>query len=71
MSNKKILDVVGTIILFMGFFLAFLPHALHNAVLKDNETSHLKHDIYGMILVVVGLGVLIYNNDGLKKIKKK
>ncbi len=52
-------------LLFTGFFLAFLPHAVHVAVGLNNETSHLKHVIIGMILVVIALAILIYNNKAL------
>ena len=66
MNNKRLLDVVGTILLAAGFFLAFLPHAVHTAVGLDEETSHLKHVITGMITVVIGLGILVFNNKALK-----
>ena len=62
MNKQKVLDVFGTLILIVGFFLAFLPHAAHVAIGLGNETSHLKHVIYGMTLVVIALSILIYNN---------
>ena len=62
MSKQKVLDVFGTMLLIIGFLLAFLPHAAHIAIGIGNETSHLKHVIYGMILVVIALLILIYNN---------
>ena len=70
MKHSKIVDVIGTILLVIGMFLAFLPHAVHIAVGLDNETSHAKHVVTGMILVVIGLGILIYNNKALKIQKK-
>ena len=66
MQKKKILDSIGTIILFMGFSLAFLPHALHSRVSIISNESHTEHVIQGIVLVIVGLGILIYNNDALK-----
>ena len=66
MSYKKAVDAVGTALLIIGFFLAFLPHAVHVTVGLDDETSHLRHVITGMILVVIALGILIYNNKALK-----
>lgn len=66
MKYKKIIDAIGTILLFIGFSLAFLPHAVHIAVGLDDETSHLKHVISGMTLVVIALAILIYNNKALK-----
>ncbi len=62
MNHKKNLDILGTGLLFIGFFLAFLPHAAHIAAGLSDETSHPKHIIYGMALVVISLGILIYNN---------
>ena len=70
MQNNKIVDVIGTLLLIAGMFLAFLPHAVHIAVGLDNETSHVKHVVTGMILVVIALGILIYNNKALKIQKK-
>ena len=64
--NKKILDFSGTILLFIGMFLAFLPHALHIKSGLNNEASHLKHVIYGLVLLVNGLAILICNNKALK-----
>ena len=63
--NKKIIDTVGTILLFIGFLLAFLPHAFH-AKIGLSEQTHLKHVITGMILVIIALAILIYNNKALK-----
>ena len=59
--SKKIIDATGTILLFIGFLLAFLPHALH-ARIGLSEQTHLKHVITGIILVLIALGILIYNN---------
>lgn len=64
--SKKVVDITATILLFIGMFLAFLPHALHANVGLDEETSHLNHVITGLILIVLGLGVLVYNNKALK-----
>jgi len=66
MRYKKIIDGIGTVLLFMGFSLAFLPHAVHIAVGLDDETPHLRHIISGMVLVVIALAILIYNNKALK-----
>ena len=66
MHNNKIVDVIGTLLLIIGMFLAFLPHAFHVKAGLDEGTSHLKHVVTGLILIVVGLGFLIYNNESLK-----
>ena len=64
--KRKIIDFFGTILLFIGFFLAFLPHAVHVSVGFDKEISHLKHVIIGLLFVVIALGILIINNKALK-----
>ena len=66
MKHRKSLDVIGTILLLTGFFLAFLPHAVHIAVGLSDETSHIKHVVYGISLVVIALIILVYNNDAFK-----
>ena len=66
MKKNKLVDITGTIILFIGMFLTFLPHALHVKAGLDNETSHLRHVVFGFILIVIALAILIYNNKALK-----
>lgn len=68
--NKKIVDVIGTILLIIGFFLAFLPHAFHQKV-GFTESSHIKHVVYGIIIVAAALGILVYNNDALRSFGKR
>jgi len=67
MKHKKILDVLGTVLLFIGMSLAFLPHAFH-ARIGLSEQTHLKHVITGIILVLIALGILVYNNNALKSL---
>ena len=66
MKPNKLLDVIGTIILAAGMLIAFSSHAFHARIGLGEETSHLAHEIYGMIGVVIGLGILIYNNKAFK-----
>lgn len=66
--KKRLWDFFGTVLLFIGFVLAFLPHAVHTAIGLDDNTSHTKHVIIGIILVLLALTVLLYNNKALKKI---
>ena len=66
MRHSKIVDVIATIILGVGMLIAFSSHAFHARIGLGEETSHLKHVIYGMIIAVIGLGILIYNNKALK-----
>ena len=63
--KSKLLDIIGAILLFIGMFLAFLPHAFHAKAGLDEGTSHLKHVITGIVLVLLGLGILIWNNKAL------
>mgnify|MGYP001560465441 FL=1 len=64
MNSKKIFDILGTVLLAIGFFFAFLPPAVH--VSSGLEETHLEHVITGMVLVIIGLVILIYNNKALK-----
>ena len=66
--NRKIIDAIGVVLLFIGMFLAFLPHVFHQKV-GFVEESHTTHVVYGMILVVVALFILIYSNKLNKKKK--
>lgn len=61
------IDGLGIIVMFLGFFLAFLPHAVHTAAGLGDEASHLEHVISGIILVMVSLGILVWNNNALIK----
>ena len=61
-SRLKTLEVIGTVILFLGILFAFLPHAWHSAILEEEvETSHFTHTIYGIAAAIVGLGILIWD----------
>ena len=64
--TNKIIDVIGTIILAAGMLIAFSSHAFHARIGLSEETSHVKHVVYGMTAAVIGLGILIYNNKALK-----
>jgi len=70
MKQKRLFDVIGTILLFIGMLIAFSSHAFHAKLGLGEETSHVKHVIYGMITAVTGLSLLIYNNNALKPIKR-
>ena len=69
MRHNKIVDIIGTIILAIGMLMAFSSHAFHARIGLGEETSHLKHVIYGIITAVIGLGILVYNNKALKFMK--
>ena len=64
--NKKIIDAIGTILLLTGMIIAFSSHEFHARIGLSEETSHVKHVIYGIITAVIGLGILIYNNKALR-----
>jgi len=65
---KKILDATGTILLFTGMLLAFLPHAFHAKAGLGGQ-AHLTHIITGMIFAVIALVILVYSNNALKTFK--
>ena len=71
MKHNKFVDVVGTIILAAGMLIALSSHAFHARIGLSEETSHVKHVIYGMVAAVIGLGILIYNNNALKLPNKR
>ena len=66
MKHNKLIDVIATIILGIGMLIAFSSHAFHAKIGLSEETSHVKHVIYGMVTAVIGLGILVYNNNALK-----
>ncbi len=69
MKHKKTLDVIGTILLAIGFGLAFLPHAFHARIGLEDET-HLEHVVSGIIAVITALFILIYNNKAFRFMKQ-
>ena len=65
-KHNKLLDILGTLLLILGFSLAFLPHAAHISLGLKDLASHTKYVVYGILLVIIALGILIYNNNALK-----
>lgn len=70
MRINNILDAIGTILLFIGLFLAFLPHAVHTSVGLNNGVSHLWYVIAGVALAVFALAILVCNKKALKAAKR-
>ena len=66
MKYKKLVDVAGTLVLLIGMLVAFSSHAFHSKIGLGEDDSHITHVIYGMIIAVVGLGILVYNNKALR-----
>ena len=66
MISKKAVDIVATVFLFLGFFLALSPHATHIAADHSQYHSHAKEITIGLIVGISSLLVLIYNNNALK-----
>lgn len=62
---KKIISALATLFLFAGFFLAFLPHAVH---VRTHVHSGLEgeegywYTAYGIVLVVFSLLLLIWSS---------
>ncbi len=70
MKVHKIIDIIGTALLLIGFILAFLPHAFHSRIGLE-DVSHTSHVVTGIILVILAVSILIYNNKSLKLPRKK
>lgn len=68
--KKRLLDVIGTILLFIGFVLAFLPHAFHAKIGLNDNITHIKHVIYGIGLILISLTILVWNNKALNILKQ-
>ena len=67
----KISYIIGSIILFLGLFWMFLPHAYHAEIvsLRESEdlSSHLIHTFQGLLVALIGLTLMI----GVEKYKKR
>ncbi len=67
----KFLYLIGSIILFLGLFWMFLPHAYHAEIVSltesENLSSHLIHTLQGLLATLIGLFIMI----GVEKYKKK
>ena len=64
--KKEYINIIFTILMFIGFFIALLPHATHIAAEHSGEHSHAKEITIGLIIGISSLIVLIYNNNALK-----
>lgn len=59
----------GALLLFLGLFWMFAPHAVHHAILgAAEEASHIEHIFQGVIAALGGLGLMMLE---AKKMKKK
>mgnify|MGYP001561566409 CR=1 FL=1 len=59
----KPLYFFGTVLLFIGLFWMFLPHATHEKIISaDENLSHITHIFQGVVLVIIGLAVMIFSN---------
>ena len=65
-TKKDYLNIIFTILMFIGFFIALLPHATHIAAEHSVEHSHAKEITMGLIMGITSLIALIYNNKALK-----
>ena len=65
---------LGVALLFVGWFYALAPHAFHVQSGLGLGQEHDTHTLEGLVLVVLGLGVLIYDsrkNKASASVKKK
>lgn len=55
----------GTLLLFLGLFWMFLPHAAHGTLTGDTEeqAEHYIHLIQGLLGALLGLGILKYDQN--------
>ena len=60
--NYELIDVIGLILLFVGIFTAMTPHATHLAAFHPAEHRHVEEIATGLIVMLVGLGVLIFSH---------
>lgn len=65
MKQNKLIGLIGTLVLSAGAVMAFLPHAFHSKIGLEDDL-HIGHVTTGVILILLGLGILIYNNNTLK-----
>mgnify|MGYP001615068551 CR=1 FL=1 len=66
MLSNKIVDIVATVFLFLGFLLALSPHATHIPADHSVYHSHAKEITVGLIIGISSLLVLVYHNKALK-----
>ena len=74
LNFKRLLFNTGTLVMLIGWIIAFLPHATH-AKIGLGEDKHLVHIFWGALLVLLGLlGMVIsskMSGTGTRKRKKK
>ena len=74
MFSKKIYWI-STILLFLGLFWMFLPHAFHGAILQEagieEESEHYIHLVEGLILTIISLIIMIWNEKQISNKKAK
>ena len=69
MKQARIFYLVGAILLFIGLFWLFLPHAYHEQITEEHETSHITHMIEGIIITLIATLILILADNNLEKYK--
>ena len=65
--NLKLLYAAGTVLLFLGLFWMFLPHAAHELIIdQEEETEHYVHLLQGAIMTVFALVVMVISSKKSK-----
>ena len=69
--NFRFLFFLGSVLLFIGLFWMLLPHAYHNEIISEidedaREVSHYLHLLEGLIPTILGLTLMILNENKLK-----
>ena len=52
----------GVVFLFLGLLWMFLPHTAHTMITGEEEALHIVHTLEGFVLVVIGLGIMVYTD---------
>lgn len=69
-SLNQTIDLLAIVFLFIGLFVALSPHATHMVANHPATHTHEKEITSGLILFIIGIVALIWNNKALKSFKK-
>ncbi len=63
-----LITIIGYLFLIVGVFYIFGPHSIHNIFLAGLGLSHIAHIILGIVITVLGLLILSFEEKN--KLKK-
>ncbi len=71
MKAEKIMDYAAIGLVFVGFAFAFLAHATHPIIgEEDNIYEHYIHIFGGMSIVLLGIIMMVYRQNGFFGVAK-